>query len=80
MTPQEFKAIRKDLELTQAVLARVLGVGSRTVRKWEAGDRAINPTAAIVMTWLAGAGESVRIPGEKVEIRVYVTPIVWRQA
>lgn len=60
MTPQEFKAAREKLGLSQDALAKVLGMGSdggRTVRRWEAprgstNAREPNPIACMVIGWM----------------------------
>lgn len=57
MTPQEFKQARRELGLTVAALARILDIGDRTIRKWEAPEntnsaRAPNPVACRVMRWM----------------------------
>lgn len=36
---QKVKALRERLQLSQAVLARVLNISLSTVRKWEVGDK-----------------------------------------
>ena len=42
MTGSELKALRQSWGLSTAELARLLGVGSgRTIRRYEAGDRAV---------------------------------------
>lgn len=49
MTPDQFKAARNALCLSQNDLAEVWGMGKnggRTIRKWEAGDVPVNPIAA----------------------------------
>ena len=49
MTREQFKEARKTLGLSQAALAETWGMGSnggRTVRKWESGERPLNPVAA----------------------------------
>lgn len=49
MTPEDFKAARESLCLSQNNLAEVWGMGAnggRTVRRWESGDRPMNPIAA----------------------------------
>lgn len=57
MTPQDFKAGRKRLGLTQAELARILDTAPQTIRKWEMPEenstaRGVNPVAAQVMRWM----------------------------
>lgn len=49
MTAAEFKAARNALCLSQNDLAEVWGMGDnggRTIRKWENGERPLNPIAA----------------------------------
>lgn len=57
MEPEEFKAGRRRLGLTQSELGRILGTDGRTVRKWETPPgastaRGVNPIAAQVLRWL----------------------------
>lgn len=53
MTPAEFRALRRQLGLSQGGLARVLQVASdRTVRKWEAGERDIPGPAQVLVRLL----------------------------
>jgi len=50
MTPTELKAIRQRYGLTQSDLARILRIeDGRTVRRWEAGDRAISGPATVLL-------------------------------
>lgn len=49
MTPADFKAARESLCLSQNDLAEVWGMGDnggRTIRRWENGERPLNPVAA----------------------------------
>lgn len=58
MDQREFKTARKRLGLTLAEAAHIMGVDSRTVRRWEADPettknaRAPAPTAVRVMHWM----------------------------
>jgi len=52
MTADQFKEARLELGLSQAQLGEVLDTSARTVRKWENGERAINPVAAQAMIWM----------------------------
>jgi DNA-binding transcriptional regulator YiaG len=52
MTPAELKAGRHELGLSAAQLGKALRLGAdggRTVRRWEAGDRAIPGPVEIVV-------------------------------
>jgi DNA-binding transcriptional regulator YiaG len=50
VTPTELKAIRQRYGLTQGQLAAILRIeDQRTVRRWEAGDRAISGPATILL-------------------------------
>lgn len=70
MTPEEFKAARLDLKLSQNEIAMDLGVSdSRTVRRWEAGDRDIPGSIAIVIEYwrrdlVEGRDRIVMLPAE----------------
>lgn len=53
MTPATFRAIRLRAGLTQSQLARFLRISDlRTVRKWEAGERAISGPVSLLMELL----------------------------
>lgn len=53
MTPSEFKAIRQRASLTQTGLAAALRISDiRTIRKWEAGERAISGPVSLLMEML----------------------------
>lgn len=54
LSPRDFAAKRYQLGLSQAQLARILGVDPRTVRKWEdeRDTRSPNPIACRVLKWL----------------------------
>lgn len=49
MTPEQFKWARQSLGLSQAQLAELWNMGAnggRTIRRWECGERPLNPIAA----------------------------------
>lgn len=53
MTGSEFKAIRQRAGLTQSSLAERLRISDlRTVRKWEAGERAVSGPVSLLMELL----------------------------
>jgi transcriptional regulator with XRE-family HTH domain len=59
MTRQEFKQARLDLGMTQEQIAAAVGVSSgRTVRRWESGERNVNPSASILAKILLGGKEA----------------------
>jgi len=45
LAPQEARFLRRQMDLTQAELARMLRVADQTVARWEKGDTALNGTA-----------------------------------
>ncbi len=53
MTGKELLAIRKRLQLSQALLAKRLGVHRVTVAKWEAGTNPVPEMAAKLMRLIA---------------------------
>jgi len=60
MTPQELRAIRKDLDLTTAELGERLGVSGRTVEDWEQGRRKIRGPAVVLIRQLIVMGKKER--------------------
>ncbi len=57
MTPSELVAARKQLGLSQAGLAAVLGLANdRTIRRWEAGDMAISGPAQLAIRYMLKYG------------------------
>lgn len=60
MTPAEFKRARETLCLSQNDLAEVWGMGDnggRTIRRWECGERPLNPIAAYCLQLMLGEKE-----------------------
>ena len=55
MSPKTFKEYRQKLGLSQTQLSRLLGLhdGSRSVRRYETGERAISGPVERLLTWLA---------------------------
>lgn len=52
MTPEEFRHTRRGLMFSQQALADEWSMGEnggRTIRRWESGERPINPVAAYAM-------------------------------
>jgi transcriptional regulator with XRE-family HTH domain len=55
MTPKYFKDIRKDLGLSQAQMAKALGLtDARSVRYYEAGERPVSKPIALLMELFHG--------------------------
>lgn len=53
MNVKEFKKIRSRMKLSQAELARELGVSRAAVSRWESGDRSIDSILALAMNCLS---------------------------
>jgi len=52
VTRQQFKQLRKALDLTQVQLAKEMGVTPTAVALWEQGKRSIRPPIARLLTLL----------------------------
>lgn len=65
MTPQQFRAARRELGLSAEQLGRILGVAGRTVRRWERDDgtRPPGPTACRAVGWMLGGYRPPEWPG-----------------
>jgi putative transcriptional regulator len=59
MTPDEIKAIRKKLKLTQREFAAVFRVGLGTIRHWERGDRSPEGPAQVLLRVIEHEPEAV---------------------
>ncbi len=58
MTKEQFKEARRALGYSQQALADEWGMGSnggRTIRRWEAGERPLNPIAGFAITLMMEA-------------------------
>lgn len=53
MTPDEIRALRRRLDLTQSKLAALVGAKLRTVQHWEKGDRTPRGAALMLLERLA---------------------------
>jgi len=53
MDKSQFRRLRKQMRLTQADLARGLGVSRAAVSRWESGKRPIDSILALAMDCLA---------------------------
>jgi transcriptional regulator with XRE-family HTH domain len=58
MTGKEVRVIRRRLKLTQAELARRVGVTRNTVTRWELDLMGIRESAAILLKHLAAEGKA----------------------
>ncbi|PYM27936.1 MAG: transcriptional regulator [Candidatus Rokuibacteriota bacterium] len=56
MTPGAVRSLRKQLGLTQAAFAALLGVHKITVAKWEAGTKGMSATTKRLLQILAQQG------------------------
>ena len=79
MTPDEIKAVRKDLACTAKELAQALGLEQSTVLAWEKGD--LFPTKAFVdkMAQLRARGPAAipkKAKGES-PMKVLADPALW---
>lgn len=46
MTPKQLKQARQQLRLTQAAMAKAMGIGTRKLERWEGGHSPISPEGA----------------------------------
>lgn len=46
MTPEQIKQARQSLCLTQAAMAKAMGIGTRKWERWEGGHSPISPEGA----------------------------------
>lgn len=69
MTPAEFCALRDQLGVTQVELARMLGVTSISVSRYETGARPISSTVAILLRLLA----EIRHTDAPTDIKIVMT-------
>ena len=46
MTPEQLKQARQQLGLTQAAMAKAMGIGTRKWERWEGGHSPISPEGA----------------------------------
>ena len=46
MTPSQLKQARQHLRLTQAAMAKAMGIGTRKLERWEGGHSPISPEGA----------------------------------
>lgn len=60
MTPEELRAIREEMALTQEEAAVKYGVAGNTYKRWERGERKIPGTAVILSKYLINDFRSLR--------------------
>lgn len=56
-TPDDIRAVLKAGNLTGSAAAHLVGVDSRTIRKWTGGERAIPYAAFALLLSVVGCGE-----------------------
>ena len=67
MTPEQIKSARQQLGLSQAALARILGLADdRIIRRWEAGTVAITGPARLCLRYLLKYGPLSAVEPEMV--------------
>lgn len=69
MNPEELKAWRRRNRYSQSQLARVLGVASLSVSRWERGDRQIPSFLHLALRWLETQGGEPKLQGKRKENR-----------
>ena len=52
MTPSQLKQARQQLGLTQAAMAKAMGIGTRKWERWEGGHSPISPEGARLVEML----------------------------
>ena len=56
MTPEQIKQARQSLGLTQAAMAKAMGIGTRKWERWEGGHSPISPEGARLVEMLLKHG------------------------
>jgi len=59
MTPARFKSIRHGTGLSQRAMARYLGIGFRTLQRYESGEYDIPRTLELLMTAIEAGSVSI---------------------
>ena len=67
MTTKELQAWRKKNGYSQSQLAKVLGVTSLTISRWERGDRKIPSFLALTLKCLERKGDELKTKGTKMK-------------
>ena len=57
MTPDQIKQARQQLGLTQAAMAKAMGIGARKWERWEGGHSPISPEGARLVEMLLKQAE-----------------------
>lgn len=52
MKPDQIKQARQQLGLTQAAMAKAMGIGTRKLERWEGGHSPISPEGARLVEML----------------------------
>ena len=56
MAPEEIKQARQEMGLTQAAMAKAMGIGTRKLERWEGGHSPISPEGARLVEMLLKHG------------------------
>ena len=72
LMPEEIRALRESLELTQADFERLLGVGEKTVVRWERGTVFQNRATDVLLRALRGVKGVAAFLGDRTGIPVPV--------
>lgn len=52
LTPESFRQLQADLDLTNAECAQILGVTLKAVEHWRSGRRSVPGPVAVALQWL----------------------------
>ena len=59
MTKEQLKQARQQLGLTQAAMAKAMGIGTRKLERWEGGHSPISAEGATLLRLLVDIGDKI---------------------